>query len=156
MRSAAFHALGMKKRVEDSERCLELFKRIKKDFLRRYVTMDETWIHHYTPEIKRSSAEWTAADESRPKRPKNQQWAGKVMSSVFWDVHGILCASGAETRFSVTAEQNLLILLLLRTAIAPYWQSLVHLNCACSITTSYYYTRSIKSKWPGLVAKYQV
>ena len=44
-------------RVEDSERCLELFKRSKKDFLRRYVTMDEKWIHYYTPETKRSSAE---------------------------------------------------------------------------------------------------
>ena len=50
--------------TEDSERCLELFKRGKNDFLRRYVTMDETWIHHYTPEMKRSSAEWTAAGES--------------------------------------------------------------------------------------------
>ena len=49
-------------RLEGSERCLELFKRGKKDFLRRYVTMDETWIHHYTPETKRSLAEWTAAD----------------------------------------------------------------------------------------------
>ena len=59
-------------------------------FLRRYVTMNETWIHYYTPEIKRSSAEWTAAGESHPKRPKTQQWAGKVMASVFWDAHGIL------------------------------------------------------------------
>ena len=33
-------------RVEDSERFLELFNRGKKDFLRRYVTMNETWIHH--------------------------------------------------------------------------------------------------------------
>ena len=31
-----------------------------------------------------------------------------------------------------TAKHNLLILLLLlRTALQPYWQSLVHLNCAC-------------------------
>ena len=30
-----------------------------------------------------------------------------------------------------TAERNLLLILLLRTALAPYWQSLVHLNCAC-------------------------
>ena len=44
-------------RVQNSERCLELFKRGKKDFLRRYVTMDETWIHDYTSETKRSSAE---------------------------------------------------------------------------------------------------
>ena len=75
--------------VEDSEHCLELFKRGKKDFLRRYVTMDETWIHHYTPETKRFAAKWTTAGENRPKRPKTQQWADKVMASVFWDVHGI-------------------------------------------------------------------
>ena len=40
-------------RVDDSERCLELFQRNKKDFLMRYVTMNETWIHHYTPESSR-------------------------------------------------------------------------------------------------------
>ena len=68
-------------RVDDSERCLELFKRGKNDFLRWYVTMDETWIDHYTPETKKSSADWTAAGESRPKRPKPQQWAGKVSVS---------------------------------------------------------------------------
>ena len=81
--------------VEDSERCLELFERGKKGFLRRYVTIDETWIYHYTPETKRSSAEWTrtAAGESRPKRPKTQQWAGKVMASVFWNAHGILIST---------------------------------------------------------------
>ena len=37
-------------RVVDSERCFELFRRNKPNFLRRYVTMDETWIHHYTLE----------------------------------------------------------------------------------------------------------
>ena len=75
-------------RVEDSERCLELFKRDKKDFLRCYVTTDETWIH--PPETKKSLAEWTAASKSRPKRPKTQQSAGKIMASVFWDAHDIL------------------------------------------------------------------
>ena len=76
-------------RVEDSERCLELFKRGKKDFLRRYVIMDKTWIHHYKPQTKRSSAEWTTGGEICPKRPKTQQRAGKVMASVFWDANGI-------------------------------------------------------------------
>ena len=55
-----------------------------------------------------------------------------------------------ECAYSPTGEHNLLLtllltlltLLLLRTALAPYWQSLVHLNCACSITTRYYYTKS--------------
>ena len=44
-------------RVDDFERNLKLFKRNKKDFLRQYVTMDETLIHYYTPESKRQSAE---------------------------------------------------------------------------------------------------
>ena len=52
--------------------------------------MDETWVHRYTFETKISSSEWITADESRPKRPKTQQWADKVMASVFWDAHGIL------------------------------------------------------------------
>ena len=34
-----------RQRVVDSERCLELFRQNKPNFLRRYVTMDETWIH---------------------------------------------------------------------------------------------------------------
>ena len=54
------------------------------------INQDETWIHHITPESKRSSSEWTAAREPRPKRPKSQQSAGKIMASVFWDAHGII------------------------------------------------------------------
>ena len=77
-------------RIHDSERCLKLFTRHKKDFLRRYITMDETWIHHFTPELERTSAEWRGEGESRPKRPKTQHSAGKLMASVFWDMHGIL------------------------------------------------------------------
>ena len=47
------------------------------------VTMDKTWIHHFTPESNRQSAEWTATDESCPKRPKIQTSVGKVLASVF-------------------------------------------------------------------------
>ena len=52
--------------------------------------MDETWLHNYTPESNRQSAEWTARDEPNPKRGKTQQSVGKVMASVFWDSHGII------------------------------------------------------------------
>ena len=58
--------------VDDTESCLSLFTRNKQDFLRRYVTMVETWIHHFTPESKRQSADSRAAGESRPKRLKTQ------------------------------------------------------------------------------------
>ena len=56
-----------------------------KGFLRRFVTMDEMWIHHYTPESREgSSKHWVKPGESAPKRPKTQQSAGKVMASVFF------------------------------------------------------------------------
>ena len=97
-------------RVEDSERCLELFKRGKKDSLRRYVTMDETWIHHYTPETNRSSVEWTAASENRPKRPRNQQWAGEVMASVFWDAHSILFIDYLEKGKTINSDYYIALL----------------------------------------------
>lgn len=97
-------------RIDDSERCLELFKRNKRDFLRRYVTMDETWIHHFTPESNRQSAEWRAAGESRPKRPKTQTSAGKVMASVFWDTHGILFIDYLEKGKTINSEYYMALL----------------------------------------------
>ena len=42
-------------RMKISEECLERFNKIKTDFVRRFITMDETWIHHYTPESKQQS-----------------------------------------------------------------------------------------------------
>lgn len=77
-------------RIVDSKAGLDMFNRNPKEFLRRYITMDETWIHHYTPESNRSSAEWAAAGESRSKKVKTSRWAGKVFASVFWDAHGII------------------------------------------------------------------
>ena len=97
-------------RVEDSERCLELFKRGKTDFLHRYVTMDETWIYHYTSKTKGSSVEWAAAGESRPKRPKTQQWAGKVMASVFWDAHVILFIDYPEEGKTINSDYYIALL----------------------------------------------
>ena len=59
--------VNQKQRVDDSERCLQLFQHNKKEFLYKYVTMDETWIQHFTPKSNRQSAEWTAVGESCPK-----------------------------------------------------------------------------------------
>ena len=39
-------------RETTSEQCLTLFKRNPKEFWRRFVTIDETWIHWYAPETK--------------------------------------------------------------------------------------------------------
>ena len=97
---------------------MSLFTGNKQDFLRRYVTMDETWIHHFTPVSKRQSAEWRAAGESRPKRSKTQQSAGKVMASVFWDAHGIIYIHYLEQGKYVNSDYHIELLVRSKDEIA--------------------------------------
>ena len=55
MGAAFAHSRSQKRaRVVASEQSLGMFQRNSKEFLRRYVTVDEAWIHYYTPETKKS------------------------------------------------------------------------------------------------------
>lgn len=45
------------------EQRLKLLKRDLKEFLRRFVTVDETKIHSCTPKTKEQSKRWTAPGE---------------------------------------------------------------------------------------------
>jgi hypothetical protein len=38
-----------------SEQCLECFNKNETDSVHRFITVDETWIHHYTPGSKQQS-----------------------------------------------------------------------------------------------------
>ncbi|GBN31528.1 hypothetical protein AVEN_53757-1 [Araneus ventricosus] len=49
--------------VINSEAGLELFRRHIDEFLSRYITVDETWIHYYTPETKEQSKLWLSGSE---------------------------------------------------------------------------------------------
>jgi len=77
-------------RMKISEQCLESFNKNKTDFVHRLITMDETWIHHYTPESKQQSKPWTEASCLAPKNTKAVPSARTVMASLFWDAEGIL------------------------------------------------------------------
>jgi len=66
--------------------------------------MDETWIHHYTPESKEQSKQWTEAGCSAPKKTRSVSSAGKVMALVFWDAEGILFIDYLEKGKTVTGE----------------------------------------------------
>jgi histone-lysine N-methyltransferase SETMAR len=76
-------------RMKISEQCLERFNKNKTDFVRRFITMDETLIHHYTPESKQQSKQWTKSGFSAPKKTRSVPSAGKVLASEFWDAEGI-------------------------------------------------------------------
>ena len=69
---------------------LSLLEADPDNFLQRFVTMDETWVHHFTPESKQQSKQWKHPGSPPPKKAKAVPSAGKVMASVFWDADGIL------------------------------------------------------------------
>ena len=69
---------------------------------------DNGW--NMDPDKKRSLAEWTEADESRPKRPKTQKLAGKVMASLFWDAHGVLFIDYLEKGKTIKSDFHMALL----------------------------------------------
>jgi histone-lysine N-methyltransferase SETMAR len=86
-------------RMKICEQCLEHFNKNKTDFVRRFITMDETWIHHYTAESKQQSK-----SGQKPKKTRSVPSAGKVMTSVFWDAEGILFIDYLEKGKTITGE----------------------------------------------------
>ena len=91
-------------RVTISKKCLDKFKRNSNEFLRRYVTVDETWIHYYTPEMKEQSKQWTSPGERAPKKAKTIPSAGKVMATVIWDSKGIILTDYLEKGKTITGQ----------------------------------------------------
>ena len=63
-----------------SAECLQLFKKNSSDFLRHFITIDETWIYDYMPETKQQSKQWTERGEPTPKKAKSVRSAGKVVA----------------------------------------------------------------------------
>jgi len=56
-------------RVTISKQCLEMFQCNPDEFLRRFITVDERWIHYFTgDEQKEQSKQWTSPGESALKK----------------------------------------------------------------------------------------
>lgn len=89
-------------RETTSKTCLALFNRNPEEFLRRFVTVDETWIHWYTPETKEQSKQWVLPGERAPKKAKTVPSAGKVMATVFWDARGVIHVDYLEKGKTIT------------------------------------------------------
>ena len=69
-------------RVVASKQCLGMFQCNSKEFLRRYVTVDETWIHYYTLETKNQSQMWTGPGESAQKKAKTVPYNRRILSLI--------------------------------------------------------------------------
>ena len=66
-----------RQRVRDSKSCLNLFNRNPSDFLRRLVTIDKTWTHHYTPELKQQAKQWVGSGNcTKASKDTTTGWKG--------------------------------------------------------------------------------
>ncbi|GFY36318.1 mariner Mos1 transposase [Trichonephila clavipes] len=73
-------------------------------FMKRIVTGDETWCHHYEPETKRDIMQWKHASSPTPKKFRAVKSAGKVLLTVFFDVQGPLLVEFLEHNKSVNSD----------------------------------------------------
>lgn len=96
-------------RLRISRSSLEMLQQDPDRFLARFITMDETWLHHYDPETKQQSMTWKRPSSPTPKKFKAIPSAGKVMGSIFWDSQGVVMieylSRGATITGSLYAEQ---------------------------------------------------
>ena len=72
-------------RVKASTGLLCLFNENPDNFVSRFLTVDETWLHHFDPESKLQSTAWKHARSPPPRKFRVDASARKVMATVFWD-----------------------------------------------------------------------
>lgn len=77
-------------RVSISQELLALEESYGKNFWRRIITVDESWLPYFNPETKEQSKEWRRRGEGPPIKARRVPSVGKVMITVFWDCDGII------------------------------------------------------------------
>jgi len=70
----------------------------------RLVTMDETCLYHYDPETKQQSMGWRHSRSPRSKKFRVQNFAGKVLASIFCDQDDILLIDYLPKGLTINAE----------------------------------------------------
>jgi len=88
--------------------------------------VDETWIHHYTPETKEQSKQWVPSGESAPKKAKTVPSARKVTLTVFWDSQGIILINYLEKGRTITGASYSSLLDRLKTELQEKCPRLAH------------------------------
>ena len=86
------HALTEQQKWCRYETCrihLERYQNERENLLNNIITIDETWIRAYEPELKRQTAEWS--HEGSPRRQKFRQNPSpvKLMVILAYDVQGV-------------------------------------------------------------------
>ncbi len=80
---------NMKERLRIASACLTKINFDTK-FLSSVITMDESWVYCYDPELKSQSDQWVKKGERRPVKSACPRAVGKVLLVSFFDVKGIV------------------------------------------------------------------
>ena len=96
---------------------LLLFEANPVNFVERFLTQDECWVHHFEPETKRQSMQWKHSSSPAPKKAKVVSSAGKVMATVFWDAKGVVLVDYLPKGQTINGEYYAKLLRQLREAI---------------------------------------
>ncbi|GBP40122.1 Mariner Mos1 transposase [Eumeta japonica] len=83
-----------------------MFKHNPKEFLRRFMTYDETWIHWYRSKIKKQLKQWTSPSEPAPKKAMTVLSVGKVMAIISWNSKGVIYSDFLKKSKTVTGLYN--------------------------------------------------
>ena len=107
----------LKTRVDICEENLQRFHD-NPDLLKRIITCDEMWVHHYDPQSKRESEAWKSLGSPRLKKVRQQKSAGKVMLISFFDYRGSIYQHYVPPLVKVNKEYYCSILKTLRGHIS--------------------------------------
>ena len=95
---------AVRKRV--AEELLRRYEAEGEQFLNRIVTVDETWIQDFEPQMKSQSSQWKHATPSRPKKCRCQQSKVKLMIIMAYDKNGVIATDRVPPGSTVTAAYN--------------------------------------------------
>jgi len=98
---------------------LQRYRHEGNNFLLCIVTGDESWFHHFEPEMKWQSMECHHLHSPSKNKAKTVPSAAKVMATVFWDAKGLILAVFLEPGQTIIA--------------ACYVQTLHKLRCALRV-----------------------
>ena len=79
-----------KQKIECCRRQVERFEREGDEFLRRIITVNETWIKLYEQETKEQSPVWETPGSPSPEKFKVSPSRKKQMFIVFFDAEGVI------------------------------------------------------------------
>lgn len=91
-------------RLRIAQTHLSRYERELDDFLDRIVTIDESWMRDFEPELKSQSNEWRSKSSPRPKKVIRQQSKTKLMMIMAYDRQGVICTQKVPQGTTVTAK----------------------------------------------------